>query len=90
MAEEWLNGWHRNGTSVLVGTGVHCAGCGKFHGITCVAFSADWEPPEKLPDWPFNKDTCPVCELEKKTPPFTEGPEDKLTARLLALRNKPK
>jgi len=61
--EHWLNGWPRIGTSVLIGTGVHCVGCGVFHGVTCVAFEEDWQPPEKMPDWPFEQDSCPICEL---------------------------
>lgn len=64
--ELWLNGWYRHGNTVLIGTGVHCAGCGKFHGGTCVAFSDDWAAPEKLPDWPYNEESCPLCSLEAR------------------------
>lgn len=60
------HGWPRpdeNGLSVLIGTGVHCAGCGRFHGITSVAFDEGWEPPGPEPDWPYPQDACPVCEV---------------------------
>lgn len=44
-----------------MGTGVHCAGCGKYFGTTTVAISEDWIPPKNGPDWPFSTDDCPVC-----------------------------
>lgn len=65
MREKWLNGWGRMGSSVLLGSSVHCAGCGKFGGTTCVAIEADWKPPDKDPDWPFNEKKCPVCNAYK-------------------------
>lgn len=75
------------GTSgVLIGTSVHCVGCGKCRGITTVALTEDWIEPEQLPDWPFKEDSCPVCELEKLVRVYPEEKEDKLTARLLKLR----
>jgi hypothetical protein len=43
-----------------MGTGVHCAGCGQFQGITSVVIDADWVSPEKDPDWPFDEENCPV------------------------------
>jgi hypothetical protein len=59
---DWLHGWPRIGhTGVLMGTAVHCLGCGRFHGLACVAFPDDWEPPGPEPDWPFSPDTCPIC-----------------------------
>lgn len=59
---DWLNGWHRLGDSyvVIMGTEVHCIGCGKFFGITSVVIDADWQPPTREPDWPFDVETCPV------------------------------
>ena len=60
LREQWLNGWSRLNGSVLIGSAAHCAGCGKFHGTTCVVFDNDWAPPEKLPEWPFNEDECPL------------------------------
>ncbi len=75
--EAWLNGWSRMGTSVLVGTGVHCAGCGKFNGIACVAFGPDYVAPEKEPDWPFNEADCPLC-MWRENPP---APRDLLAER---------
>lgn len=62
MAESWLNGWHRDSNTVLIGTMVHCAGCGKPHGLACVAFTDGWAPPSKMPDWPFAESDCPLCE----------------------------
>ena len=63
---KWLNGWPRIGSSVLIGTATHCAGCGKFQGITCVSFTEGYVPPEKEPDWPFPEDSCPVCEASER------------------------
>lgn len=56
----WLNGWPRiSPHQVLIGTGVHCVGCGKLQGVTCVVFPEDWEArPE--PDWPFTEVDCPI------------------------------
>ncbi len=80
--ESWLNGWWRNGGGVLMGTAVHCAGCGKSRGLACVALSFDDPPyPEKEPDWPFNEADCPVCMAASFAPPV-----DKLTARALAMK----
>lgn len=57
----WLNGWPRVGINiVLMGTGLHCIGCGVCHGTTTVEFK-DFNFPEKKPDWPFKEDSCPVC-----------------------------
>jgi len=64
--EKWLNGWPRIGNSVLIGTGSHCAGCGKLHGVTCVAFSEGYVPPEKDPEWPFQEEGCPVCAMAQR------------------------
>lgn len=61
VSEPWLNGWHRSGGTVLVGGGIHCAGCGKLHGAASVAISSDYTAPERLPDWPFRTEDCPVC-----------------------------
>ena len=84
MKEKWLNGWYRQGTTVLMGAGVFCAGCGECQGITCVAIDPDQEPPKKHPEWPFDKEDCPICKMK-----FDErGPQDKLTERLVALKNK--
>jgi hypothetical protein len=59
----WLNGWPRmsDGRTVLIGAAVHCVCCGRIHGITCVAFPPDWEPPGSSPQWPFDEDDCPLC-----------------------------
>ncbi len=58
--ESWLNGWTRAGHLVLIGTGIHCAGCGKFSGVASVAISGDEVFPDQEPDWPFDVDSCPV------------------------------
>jgi len=89
---KWLKGWPRIGfDSVLIGTGVFCAGCGKYGGTTCVGIDKDWVPPTEWPDWPFKQEDCPICELESKVMELRdklESKEDKLTARLLALKNR--
>lgn len=82
MTGDWLNGWARQGATVLVGTGLHCAGCGKHGGIVCVAFGDD-PMPTRSPDWPFPEDDCPICQLEAE---LAKYPLDPLTARLLALQ----
>lgn len=61
MIEKWLNGHDRKGATVLIGTGTHCAGCGRFCGTTCVFIPDNYIPPPSLPAWPFEQDTCPVC-----------------------------
>lgn len=56
----WLNGWPRlNVRTVLMGTEVRCVCCGRTHGITCVVFEPDWEPPGPEPEWPFTEADCP-------------------------------
>lgn len=62
-ARPWLNGWPRigSGTSVLIGTELHCVCCGRSQGITTVAFPEDWEPPGPDPVWPFGELDCPLC-----------------------------
>jgi hypothetical protein len=60
---DWLHGWPllEGGLSVLMGTGVYCAGCGRWWGVTTVAIDEDWTPPDRTPEWPFPQDDCPVC-----------------------------
>jgi hypothetical protein len=57
----WLNGWPRTGASVLIGTCVHCVGCGRYFGIATVVFEEGWRAPGPAPAWPFLPDTCPIC-----------------------------
>lgn len=59
----WLNGWPAldGDLSVLMGTGVHCIGCGWLLGVTTVVFDEGWEPPGPEPEWPFAQDDCPIC-----------------------------
>jgi hypothetical protein len=61
--ETWLHGWPRNGTSVNIGSGWFCAGCGRFEGTGCVVVEDTDVLPSVDPDWPFDEETCPVCEL---------------------------
>lgn len=82
--ERWLNGWPRTGNGVLIGAGVHCAGCGAFHGLTTVAVDEDWTPPSKMPDWPFEQGTCPVHNQPQQPP----APRDTLTERLIAMKER--
>lgn len=63
--EAWLNGWGRIGRIVIVET-VRCAGCGKDQGTATILVPEDWKMPDKLPDWPFNEEDCPICELEHR------------------------
>lgn len=85
---DWLNGWGRAGpTAVLIGTTVHCVGCGKFQGVATVGFEEGYKPPEKEPAWPFQEDDCPVCYLTDLLMKLeVEGREDKLTKRMLAYK----
>lgn len=76
--ETWLNGWSRDSAEVLLGTGVHCAGCGMFLGLACVSFEAGWTPPKEYPTWPFDEETCPV---HNRPPPALDD-RDKLTERM--------
>ncbi len=64
--EQWLHGWPRMGHSVLIGTSVHCAGCGTDFGVTTVAFPEGWQPPGLEPSWPFEVEGCPVCEAAQR------------------------
>lgn len=59
---KWLNGWPlmEGARAVLIGTGVHCSGCGKDFGVATVAFPPGYKPPGRLPDWPFEEANCPV------------------------------
>lgn len=82
--EHWLNGWHRQGDAVLLG-GVHCAGCGKFVGTTCIALDDD-PLPEKMPDFPFEEATCPLCAYRRMPDP--PDAVDKLTERLERLKKR--
>lgn len=62
---DWLNGWPRiSAQQILMGTEVRCVCCGQSRGITCVAFSPDWEPPGPEPMWPFTPADCPLCTTE--------------------------
>jgi hypothetical protein len=81
--EHWLNGWRRIGDSVLIGSGYRCAGCGKFTGLGCVALGDPQSWPEKMPDFPFEEATCPLCACRR-----SPGPVDKLTERLERLRKR--
>lgn len=60
MSTAWLHGWPLYGDTVLMGTGVHCAGCGRDFGTATVAFPESWTPPGPEPEWPFDEESCPV------------------------------
>ena len=64
--ESWLNGWKRTGDTVIMGSGIYCAGGGKIQGILSVVIRDDWVPPKNDPDWPFPEADCPVCSAQKK------------------------
>lgn len=63
----WLHGWPRTShTTVLIGTGVFCLGCGADQGIATVAFPEGWQPPGPEPAWPFPQGPgCPICALSR-------------------------
>jgi hypothetical protein len=63
MSESWLNGNTRNGTGVIIGTSVFCAGCGKDNGVITVIIPKEPAAPFKEPDYPFSPDDCPICFL---------------------------
>ena len=96
--ESWLNGWRRTGTGVIIGTMMHCAGCGKDIGLICLAITGDEVWPEKEPDWPFNADDCPVCvalnwEKTSRLPEVSvdelaEFPASKLRQALIKIKTK--
>jgi len=80
--EQWLHGWPRHGDAVLIGTGTHCAGCGRVTGTFGAVIPEGWEPPGPEPAWPFPESDCPVCALREAG---RGEPADPLTARLRAL-----
>ncbi len=82
MKEKWLNGWIRTGSSILIGTKVCCVGCGKCHGITCIAIEENYIPPVQLPNFPFNKKYCPVC-IDRKINEFSIEEISKLDESIL-------
>lgn len=68
----WLNGWARHDlTTLLMGSGVHCIGCGRLLGVISVVFTADWSPPPE-PAWPFRPMECPVCSNDAPARPVRE------------------
>ncbi len=79
MSQDWLNGWFYDGTdTMLVGVMVHCVGCGKEFGMTCVFFPEGWKEPGPVPNWAFNQDKCPICDLRARvwgTVPSQPQPE---------------
>lgn len=60
--EKWLNGWSRRDDWVLIGSGLHCVGCGVCFGIICVVIDVNYVFPEKKPNYPFEQ-PCPLCKL---------------------------
>lgn len=84
--EKWLNGWERNHTGVLIGTGIHCAGCGKTRGVICVVFEEGYQPPKMWPDWPFDEESCPLCEALGYSVVRQEPPAPSIGERLAAFK----
>jgi hypothetical protein len=69
-----------------------CVGCGRNLGVICFALSGE---PLPEPDWPFAIEGCPLCvlrtlleETRDQLLDLQEDKSDRLTARLLALREK--
>ncbi len=85
MNEAWLKGWPRRG-DVVWAAQPHCAACGLLLGITCIALSGN--EPTEAPDWPFNQEDCPLCAFRDEVYRLREGPQDKLTERMLLLQKK--
>ncbi len=81
--ETWLNGWHRRQGGVLIGATVHCAGCGKEQGVTCISLTGNETWPDKTPDWPFNEFDCPVHNFREEPQPV-----DRLAERAKALKSR--
>lgn len=82
--ETWLNGWTRSDGTVIVGTGSHCAGCGKSLGLISLALTGDEKWPDKIPDWPFDETTCPLHSRLFRDEGSTKT--DLLTERLLRFK----
>lgn len=67
--EGWLNGRRRSGDTVTVDDNVTCcAGCGRTLGVFSITIQEDYTPPQlPEPDWPYNENGCPLCELRTRT-----------------------
>ena len=92
----WMNGWPwaTADSIILLGSGLHCVGCGQGLGTTCVAMGEDWQPPGPEPEWPFGRGPrqCPVCRLREQAELAISRADalngnDKLTARAAKLRD---
>jgi hypothetical protein len=77
--ETWHEGWYRTGDQIVN----CCAGCGVTLGMACIAATSEDAAPE--PQWPFDEETCPLCLLRNRLYE-RDGPPDRLTERMLALR----
>jgi hypothetical protein len=54
--------WTREDETVQMGTGIHCAGCGRLLGVACVVMpESGWTPPPQLPPLIFRPEDCRVC-----------------------------
>lgn len=62
---------------MFTGGVTRCAGCGADRGVGTFVIPDGYVPPDRDPDWPFNEDDCPVCELMQlrmpPRPPFRKG-----------------
>lgn len=88
--EHWLNGWYREGSFVLIGNVIRCAGCGRAGGITTVVIEdiENYQPPEKYPDWPFPENDCPVCWMVDEPEETEETVIDRLANLPLSILRK--
>lgn len=68
--EAWLHGWRRMGRTVLMGTSLFCAGCGRDEGILTVVYPPGVTFPDQAPAWPFPEVSCPV-HLDRDELPMT-------------------
>ncbi|MGE2733827.1 hypothetical protein [Mycolicibacterium vaccae] len=58
--DSWLNGWPRHRDSyVVMGTEMHCVGCGRLRGVICAVLPTDYDPPP-TPRWPYTETDCPI------------------------------
>lgn len=63
MINDWTHGHPRRGRYILIGSVVHCAGCGLAHGVVTAAIDVDTPVGQRaLPNFPFPVGDCPVCQ----------------------------
>lgn len=82
--EYWLNGFNREGDTVMVFPTIRCAGCGVGLGTVCYMPGDEAPPPP--PTWPFEEAACPLCRMRARVNALPPGAEDRLLTRMIALR----